>query len=276
MISILIPSFDRPAQLECLLSSLQKFWKGEDYRVMVLYKYSNEEYLKGYDLVWKLHPKIYMRLEEFDFYKNWKYLLENCDDYVCLATDDCVLFKETPDLSEIDWSNDTHCFSLRLGENTIVQNYVDYSLQPKLEISYFDIPNQIVGWRFKRYPEGCNYGYAWSLDITLYRKKDLLKAIEGIKFDSPRSLEHNLTVKPGLRGSLPNCMFSPQKSCGFINTINCVQKNGAPPAGTKFPYSPEFLNEKFLAGEKISLKSFENLPNHIVSSHNEVPLIFAK
>lgn len=269
MLTILIPSFDRPMQLECLLNSLDL---EDDFKVKVLYKWSDKKYLEGYEKVAAYYTHVGW-LEEKNFCENWKSLLSNSSEYVMLATDDCVQFYPFDNEVDLLFSNDVHCISLRLGENTIIQDYILGLRQPALD-NYGDVSEcfDMLKWNFKRHPRFNNYGYAFSLDMTIYRQEDLIKYTKDLTFESPRALEHQLNTLVD-RDSLPKFMLCPKRSLAFVNTINCVQANG-PPAGTKHNYSPSLLNEKFLAGERISLKSFLDFHNNIISSHEEVPLIF--
>lgn len=274
MLTILIPSFDRASQLCCLLDSLREFIGKEKYDVKVLYKYSNDNYLDGYRKVADLHPSAEFLLEE-DFCLDWKYLLGESTDYVMLCTDDTVFFKPISGnfLNCFD-DPEVHCFSSRLGFNTICQDYTTGSLQPALAQYGYQQKADLIRWKFKRFHPQTNYGYPFSLDATTYRKADLIKYTEGLNFENPRALEHQLSTRIN-RSDLPDYMVCEAGSSAFCNTINCVQANG-PTSGTKFSYSPKELNDKFLNGEKISLKSFKSLAGNIMSCHEEVTLVFER
>lgn len=276
MITVIIPSFDRASQLDCFLRSIEKHWDISQLSIHVLYKYSNEEFKAGYDqlrFINRKHPNIAF-WQERNFGEDFTALIPEYD-LTMLATDDCVFFRKfvltENDLVDHFVSGDVHAFSLRLGENTIVQDYVTYEQQDELFKYGGEKHIDFLKWNFKRHNPYSNYGYAYSLDMTIYKSWELLSAIRTLTFESPRALEHQLNAKPLFRSSIPNFMLSLPASVGFVNTVNCVQPNG-PPAGTKYAYSVQELNKNFLAGRRISLSSFDHLV--IISCHEEIPLSF--
>lgn len=275
MITVVIPSFDRASQLDCFLRSMEKHWDLSQLSIQVLYKYSNEEFKAGYDLLrWKNRAKYIGFWQEQDFCDDFKTLVPDTG-FTMLATDDCVFFRDIDltedDLIEYFGLGDIHCFSLRLGENTIIQDYVTYQQQDEVFKYGGQKDTSFLRWNFKRHNRHNNYGYAYSLDMSIYRSSDLLWAIKPLTFESPRALEHQLNANSLLRDGISSFMMSLPTSVGFVNTINCVQPNG-PPAGTRHAYSVTELNKKFLGGRRINLSSFEHLV--IISSHEEVPLTF--
>ena len=275
MITVIVPSFDRASQLDCFLRSMQKHWGISELSIHILYKYSNEEFKAGYDLLrfmYRASPHVSFWQEQ-NFGEDFKALIRNDDSFTMLATDDCVFFKPVTiteeRLREYFKTKDLHCYSLRLGENTIIQDYVTCSLQSEL-FNNHAFENEVC-WNFKRHNQYSNYGYAFSLDMSIYHSEQLHYSIAPLNFESPRALEHQLNVDKELRSFIKSWMMSPVSSVGFVNTINCVQPNG-PPAGTRHSYSVADLNKKFLAGRRISLSSFDHLI--IMSCHEEVPLTF--
>lgn len=276
---VIIPSLNRAPQLDFLLRSIDTYWNIDDLNINVIYKYSNDDFAAGYG---KLIAKYWNR-------SNITFSLEHCfgfdvnhsiygsdDEVIGFFTDDCVVYRQV-DISAGDIARVLRedksllSFSLRLGENTIVQDYLTGMLQPALQAGE---TGGVLTWNWRRYPTGCNYSYFFSWDSHFYRKDDLIKWVDGRRYENPRALEHQLTTDILLRHSLRPKMAAMPQSSVFVNTINAVQGDMAVPAGVFHNYSAEYLNEKFLDGYVIDLESLYNL--QIYSCHYEVPLNFVK
>lgn len=276
MIQLIIPSFDRASQLDCFLRSLLRYWDYRDLTIRVLYKYSSPEYEKGYYKVFEKYPNILPSLE-YDFCSQIKqYINSSLSTVIGFATDDCVCYRE-PGLNPKNileymiWHNYL-CASLRLGVNTIVQNYLTGELQRNLQYSIVSSIGEVINWNWRHYPRFSNYGYMFSWDMHFYNKEWLQECIDiCYRWENPRAFEHQMNTSDKIRANAPNMIFGCKNSSIFVNTINAVQNNDIP-AGTKYNYNPKTLNDKFLKGEIISLRSFDNI--EVVSSHEEVPLIF--
>lgn len=273
MISLIIPSKDRPSQLDCFLRSLLRYWDYNDLHIMVIYKYSNAEYKKAYDKVFEEHWHV-IQDEEYNFCEQVKkYTLCSCSNVVGFATDDCVVWRK-PDIQpdevqDLFCDSNMHSFSLRLGLNTTVQNYLDGSLQQPL-VSYNEIYRDIISWKWKAQPRFQNYGYGFSWDCHWYSKEWLLEAFKVCNtWENPRAAEHQLNTNEYIRNTAKKIMSSCKTSSVFVNTINAVQDD-AIPSGTRYNYTPQELNDRFLSGERILLDSFKG--KDIIGCHDEVGL----
>lgn len=278
-VSLIIPSLDRAAQLDCFLRSLLRYWYYKDLNIQVLYKYSSPEYEQGYYKCFEKHPYIQPSLE-YDFCRQIKHFVDEADSVVGFATDDCIVYRQPCTVpKEIKYyltNNDKLIsFSLRLGENTRVQNYLTGELQPILQYNKLCECDdcELIAWRWSRYPSNMNFSYIFSWDTHFYLKKWLFPLIKDKKFESPRALEHQMSIDPAIRDITKPYISSCRNSSVFVNTINMVQPNG-PLAGTKHSYGVKELNDRFLRGEIIDLRSFDGL--QLNSCHEEVPLIFTK
>ncbi len=237
--------------------------------VRVLFRYSDRSFFEGYKLLFDKFPEVSFIPEE-DFCEDIKELVYTSPhDYVGFFTDDCVMFRPLR-ITEIDEikMTDLHCFSLRLGRNTVIQNYLTGEQQVVLKANDFMF-GECICWNFKHYYRYINWGYLFSWDGCFYSKEWLDKNLSDRTFENPRAMEHQLNSNDSVRMNSKNLMAAPQKSCVFVNTINAVQNQDIP-SGTKFYYSPEELNDKLLSGKVISLSSFSNVD--IRSSHEEFAL----
>ncbi len=194
--------------------------------------------------------------------------------YSGFLCDDCVFYRQVPEFVPGELiTQGTLALSLRLGVNTSVQNYLTGEMQHMLrEFGYkYAYGDKFIKWKYKLHPRYNNYGYLVSLDGSLFKTDWLYDAVKDRQFESPRALEHQLNVDDMLRENAPPWMMAPAEgSCLFVNTVNAVQTGI--PAGQFYPYSLEELNDRWLAGQVIALRSFDNI--HVQSSHLECPLIF--
>lgn len=275
MITLIIPSFNRPSQLDCLLNSLSRYWSYNDVQIKVLYKYDHPDYEEGYYKVFEKHWYVHPRLE-YDFCRQIKDFVNKAGEVVGFFTDDCVCYRK-PDIAPDEiltllQSNDILSFSLRLGSNTKIQNYLTSSLAKYpfcKELSY-----NVNSWKWKLLPRFENFGYIFSWDGHFYRKEWIQECFNICNaWENPRALEHQINVSDEIRHTSPFNMTACKTSSVFVNTINAVQNQDIP-SGTKYSYSPKELNDLFLAGEIISLNSFDGL--HVISCHEEIPLIFER
>src|ERR1700761_4630574 len=125
---LIIPSKDRATQLDCLVRSLYQYWNKNELDIRVLYKASSYLFSDGYNQFFAQYPEIHAELET-DFCSQIKEMVESSTEYlVGFATDDCVLYRqpsiEAKDIRILFRQPHMHCFSLRHGENTFVQNYL--------------------------------------------------------------------------------------------------------------------------------------------------------
>jgi len=143
-------SKDRAAQLDLFLwSFLQNFHVGG---LCIIYTYSNEEFKKGYELLYHKYiafSTISWQLQKYSVKEELYTALLRNNDIINLCTDDCVYFRKPfLKIEDIDKILDerTLCFSPRLGLNTIVQDYKTGQLQKPLiqdDLTSYE-PNDIL------------------------------------------------------------------------------------------------------------------------------------
>ncbi len=284
---VFIPSRDRASQLDCLIRSMEQNLPNIDFDIHITYKTTSDSFYQGYR---KLKQAKFKNNVEFHYETDFScdffnYLRDNKEEFVMLLTDDCVFYRKYPK-KEADllccFTDNIYCWSSRLGLNTTTQWYMTGEQQEELENSggydYCGLDcngkTAIIQWNWKIRPAFQNYGYFVSWDGVCYRGSDLLELARKIDFYNPRTFEDRLTKDQSIRNGIARkYMCSPEESILFVNTINCVQEEG-PPAGSKYQISVEELNEKYLRGEIIDMKSFDGLS--LSGSHDEIPLLFKK
>jgi len=259
MYTLIITSKDRPAQLEALLSSIEK--NAPFFNTRIIYKASNEEFQKGYDVLRSYgHRAIFLKEKNFR---------EDLSDslhgrFITFATDDGIFFR---DLSKEYWEfpfildKQTACVSLRLGANTPMNNYYSpnygqcYIQQVKHSDGYFN-------WNHRE--AAGNFAYPLSVDAHVFRSEVIIPLIDKTNFNNPNSLEANLQR---WSSELPPFMAAPFKSAYVGNSINRVQDEFQNYAGGTHGISAEELNKKFLDGYRIDWEKFPF--DEVKSPHHE-------
>lgn len=265
MITATIFSKNRACQLHLLLESLSRNINSVFRKINILY-YADEPFIEGYKKTQKYFP-YYKWIEEWDFHSNTLDLIENADDYICFFVDDNFLHRNIPwnafDIITTLEENNIEIMSLRLGKNTIIQNWYTQSRTPlPFHIEKVD-DNDIFGWDWTLKSRHTNFGYPFSVDGHIYKKDTLLKTLN-YNFDTPNAFEGRFDVK-----QLPHYMCCFGKSVVVNNPLNLVGSSENL-AGQTFGYSLEELNQMYLDGYIISLN--ELCKNKIIACHQEMEI----
>lgn len=279
VVYLLIPSKNRPCQLELLLRSLRENWAAavDELLITVLYRATSDDYLLGYNkliedtrdgplrIIWKPEKNFCQQ------FNNWLKVWQ--DDLVGFFTDDCIFYRafgQKPSEILDLMSTDIFSFSLRLGLNTTEQYYVEHTQQKHLCHLGYESIDDFIKWNWKIRPANENYGYPFSWDGHFYRATDLIDLCAGLDFTNPRHLESHLSVNINPRQRvLRRNMISPVDSCVFSNAVNVVQEPKIP-GGLFYPAGLEELNQRYLQGEVIDFAEMDF--GEIQGSHDEVPL----
>lgn len=271
MFGLLIWSKNRAAQLDLLLSSIEKFCSNQ-FKIKVLYSNQGSilretgEYRRGYDRCKEYHPTTtFIEEKQWNVLPNPHHLGEQTKevlqefDYFAVSTDDTVIFKpfylSTKDMENCD------IFSLRYGLNTIVQDPFIQSLQPAL--TKYEEQGNIITWDSRLYHCTNNYGFQFGHDMHIYTKR-YLELIKDFKFSKVNELESWLfnncrnKINPFIRSfkhsvavNIPNNNMS-----GITQTDNSLPINE--------------VNKKFLLGYRFDLENLNNVK--IVGAHQLLPL----
>lgn len=256
---LIIFSYNRPLQLYALLESLQLYATGIE-QIMVIYRASDSEYKDAYGKVNADfgHVHFYCQKNAPD---DFKPLTLNClnislSNYILFAVDDVVV-KDHVDINaciEQMEKYNAYGFFLRLGKN-LNYCYATYSDQ-QLPQFIMDA-GTICVWNFAG--SEWDWGYPHSLDMTLYRKADLLGLLRQLDYYSPNQLEHYLAM---------NADYSKKGICYQISKIinlpiNLVQNYTY--NNCQHSYSPQQLLDLFNQGAKMDVKALYQVNNR--SSH---------
>jgi hypothetical protein len=268
--NIIVFSKDRAMQLELFLRSFNKYVTNYvNYKINILYTFSNENFKLGYDKLMKKYNYLSSEsnlsvnwVKETDFKSNLISLIDMNNNYIVFFVDD-IVFKNPIDFYDeqmtiFENDPDILCRSLRLQPN-FKYSYASKEIMTNPEF----LEHNIYNWK----DESGDYGYPMSVDGHIYRTKDIIPYILKLPYKNPNSFEGQMAIYPMLKPK----MIIYDKSIIINNPCNKVQTNNPNFHGN---ISAEFLNNKYLDGYIISLENFDGIETE--TCHQEINLIFKK
>lgn len=281
-IKCLIFSKDRSFQLDALLNSLYVNCPNL-FEPIVIYKWSNDEFLLGYNLLrakTKI-PNIEWIVEDNLQTDILQILNDNINELICLSTDDCIFYKQCNKNYDyfanlFESNNQLLTFSFRLGLNTIVQNYVTGETQPSLlKFNPKSIDNDTLMWNFNLCWDQYNFGYCFSHDHHIYRGSDLHKMIGQFQtIPSLRVIEGGLSQRKNRECVADkNYMGCFGHSCVVNVPVNTAQADEIY-LGAKQRFTLEQLNKKYIDCEYLALDKMDF--SGIIGAHQEVEYKFTR
>ena len=187
---LVVFSFDRPLQLWALLESVERNMSNVGH-VVVIYRSSTPEFTRGYDEVELRFESVVFKSQndkdKIDFKPLTKQaIVEGPSEYVFFAVDDIVVTEQV-DLDACIRAmedRDAYGFYLRLG----LHLNTCYSMRKPQSIPAGDVyKDNFFVWCFKDGQFDWNYPH--SVDMTVFRKRDIVPQIERLRFNSPNTLE---------------------------------------------------------------------------------------
>lgn len=193
---LILFSYDRPLQLYALLESLEKYVTGLG-QIRIVYRTSNSEYERAYDQVKKRFAQAdFITQKNNDDFKplTVQAFTQSPHDYILFAVDDIVV-KDSINLDEcinVLEKTDAYGFFLRLGTN-LTQCYSENKWQPLPVLKH--IGSSIYSWQFAR--GEADWKYPHTVDMTLYRKKDIAYYVHSLSYHNPNLFEGNWSASAG-------------------------------------------------------------------------------
>ncbi|MBS1986312.1 hypothetical protein JST99_00055 [Candidatus Dependentiae bacterium] len=267
---LIIFSYNRPLQLYALLESVHRFIDGL-HEIRVLYRSDDQHYYQAYQEVQKSFPSVQFTLQGKNPQADFKPLLlrtinASSSDYLLFAVDD-IIVKDTIVIGEcIEALQDTDAygFYFRLGTN-ISQGYPtgNVPLPPLSPISA-----SINSWCFS---QGYDYwAYPNTLDMTLYRKGDILKQFAALPYYAPNSLEGNWHMRAADVMRRHGLCYTTSK---IVNIpLNIVQKEWVTP--NMNAYDASSLLQLFNDGYTLAIDDLHKIHNK--SAHMDFAVRFIK
>ncbi|BDC34785.1 hypothetical protein Noda2021_07430 [Candidatus Dependentiae bacterium Noda2021] len=188
---MIIFSFDRPLQLYALLESVKTNVSGVD-TVTVVYRTSSDEFDYAYKLIHDSFKEARFVKQGTQPREDFKPLTlaainNSPNKYVIFAVDDNIV-KDHVDLDYcIHAMKKHHAYGvyLRLGFNTDFC----YTMNQAQSIPvHYPLESGLYAWQFCN--GTCDWGYPNTVDLTLFKKSDIINTLESLSFYSPNVLEN--------------------------------------------------------------------------------------
>ena len=263
-VDLVVFSCDRPLQLYALLESVQQYARGlaEQH---VIYRATDLKFEKGYAIVSQAFPSIQFHKQGANPRADFKPLtitaaFDSPSPYIVFAVDDIVV-KDTIDFSECAQALETYGaygFYLRLGKN-LTQCYSWGSRAqaiPQLQHEADDI----VSWHFNQ--GQFDWGYPHTVDMTVYRKKDIESDLKAMMYQTPNSFEDVWNMRSrAIMGKRGVCYIASKIVNMPLNRVQHEYSNRA-----MNEYSARDLLALFMSGKKMDitpLKCIDNKAAHM-------------
>ncbi len=191
---LLIFSYNRPLQLYALLESIEKHMTGTD-QLFVLYR-ADPSFQAAYEKLKNRFPKVIWSFqihppEDFQALCKQTIFALGSSPYILFAVDDMIV-KEPVDLTQCIYALEkTKAHGFYLGHSLILDTCYMLKCYQGIPPSFglqFNCQDPFFAWQFNA--GSCDWAYPNSLDMVLYRKKDIKKDFKKISFHNPYSLEH--------------------------------------------------------------------------------------
>lgn len=267
---IIIFSFDRPLQLYALLESLEQYVTDIN-SITTIYRTSNNRYKDAFHQVELQFPQTqFLHQQSIHDFKTFTIQsIENTSSkYVIFAVDDNIV-KDFTSLSEcislLEQTN-AYGFYLKMGIH-LDYCYTENCPQKLPPLKY--INKNIFSWKFELGEK--DWGYPNTIDMTLYRKNDVLSILKSLNYTNPNLLEGNWAAWAAINKT-PSPLGLFYENSKIINIpLNKVQTVHIFNRDMNL-YTPQELLEKFEAGLKMDTSPLHQLQNKAV--HTEYEPIF--
>lgn len=244
----IIFSRDRPAQLDLLLRSINRYMRPEETRL--LWYASLAEYERGYAELTSTSITTY---HEFDGALRDALAASETVTFFC---DDDVVYRPVP-ANPAHLLEDEAIFtvSLRLGKG---------SSQP--------LPPDFPVWVWRSL-EPHDFGFPCSVDGHTFRSYDVERMLGTNPVCNPTMLETIMAHRASLFYKERELMTCFDDQCLVGVPVNRVSEESGVPNGERYPQSPQALNKRFLAGERIDLDAIDF--SVVDSCHHEFKFIWS-
>lgn len=261
-VDFIIFSYDRPLQLYALLESSTTLMKGLN-DIFVIYRSSNTDFERGYEIVKKEFPRVQYLQQGADPAGDFKQLTlrafqANGTEYVVFGVDDIVVKGEIDFDDVIEKMNryNAYGFYLRLGRSL---NYC-YPLSCAQPLPPMRQVADGYVWQFAQ--ATADWGYPHTVDMTVYRKKDISRDLLYMHYINPNTFEGSWA---GRSGSVMHRLGMCYEATKMVNLpLNRVNHSGN--RHMNFISAQELL-DIFFAGKKMNIVPLLGIQNK--SAHTE-------
>jgi hypothetical protein len=258
---VVIFSFDRPLQLYATLESIQRYLTGYA-KLSILYRASDERFAAAYQKLQATFPQVQFVRQGEKPRKDFKPLLlkilfNSPSKYILFGVDDALL-KDYVDLHlcrDMMEKTGAYGFYLRFGHHI---RHCYQAGSPQEVPPSVPLGGNILAWDIRS--AALDWGFANNLDMTLYRKEDLRKQFQDLKYKQPTSLEFGWAQHPPSQAI--GLYFTNSKMLNI--PLNILAPTGNPHMNF---LSPEELLVKFNQGLKMDIDPLFQIENS--SPHHE-------
>jgi|TARA_R110000824_G_scaffold197061_2_gene380434 hypothetical protein len=283
MISTIVISRDRPAQLHLLLESIQRNG-GNLFHLTVLFEASSEYFLEGYIKAQQFFSK--KNKKDFNFPVRWKQressninedllkILSNSRDLVCLFNDQNILFERVSSYKKIKKLFSNHSLSslsLRLGNNTVLQNPYEQGnyLVDKPKEGEFDLERFLI-WDATKIRSYTNFGMPFSTNGHIYHENLIKNVLKRTKVEDHDNFE--LEVQKSLyKGSFAG-KIPPSMACTEYSVVICNSCERISDSQSKYDNTEIGINHRYIEGNTIDYDSFDF--SHISKPYEDFTAFF--
>lgn len=250
-------SKNRPLQCYGFLESCKQYISGI-HEMSVIY-YADPEFELGYEEVKAHYPSVRFiqqsAMPRADFQKlTCEVVFASQAPYIIFAVDDIVAigYADLRQCAQLMEQHDAYAFYLRLGTD-ISECYSEgrHSGTPQLNL----VEDGVYTWKF--YEGTGDWGYPHSVDMTLFRKKDIEAQLLNIVYYSPNTFEARWAASVADKIWLHGLCFTYSKIVNLpLNMVQddfCNRHAGSCDAN--------FLLEKFQQGLKMDIALLYQFPH---------------
>ena len=283
MITSVIFSKNRPLQLDLCLKSINQNFLDSSHNV-VIYK-CDKSYNEAYNTLKYEYKDTVDFLYQYDsLFSDILSVINGCDnEYICFFTDDDIVYRTVPDLSDGLFIENASCLSLRMGLNINKRSHEGiWSDDPPIQGNVYSFNNDdrdkaFIFWNKTSHVYGSYWSYSLSVDGHIFKVKDMKKMMKELCH-----LQNLLNWKQNpneLEGAMqrfwtqtPPLIVSPAVSC-VVNSPNNRTSESCEEnvSGEYFNFSEVDLRNKFMDGKRIDLNKI-NFPE-INSPHIEINIL---
>ncbi len=255
-VDLIIYSFDRPLQLYALLESIDIYIQNLE-STNIIFRSSSSDFDKAYQQVAKKFPAFSFVKQSPQPESDFKALTLNAiknspENYLMFAVDDNIVtdYVDLKECAEAIETFNAYGFYLRLGKNINNPRRGELRYLPA-----FREPSasNMLQWYFSS--SQFEWNYPNTVDMTIYRKQDVIETINQLHFRNPNTFE----------GSW--CGRKPKHPIGLCFTHSKIINIPINRVQTVFPnptmnyMTPTELLVVFNEGKKINLEPFHKYQN---------------
>ena len=275
LITSIIFSKDRPAQLDLCLKSIKQNFKDSSKNI-VLYN-NTTDFTEAHKILQSEHEDVSFWPQGVSLFKDLYAVIASANNnYICFFTDDDIVYQpvKTIDYNLILQNDHIACLSLRMGLNISERSH-DGVVGKDIPVAYREY-DDIILWSKTANTYGSYWSYSLSVDGHIFRINDIHQMIDELCILESR---YKWKQTPNeLEGALqrfwttsPNTMVSFKHSAVVNSPNNRVQESHLNRSGDEYSAVSHFLLGKYLAGQRINL-DYLNF-NDIKCPHTEINIL---